>query len=335
MQVTGDLYLGVDIGGTKVAAGLVNDQGEILYKTRSPMNATHGADDAVAAVRDAIDRTIRENPGATVRAIGLSSPGSVDPRTGSIVMATNLPCWRNFALAPLIADHYGIPTELHNDANAAGLAEAIWGSGAGFDCVFYATIGTGIGTAILFDRHLYLGRTGAAGEGGHMSINYDHPGPRCKCGKPGCIELLTAGPGIAMRARRRIESSPNNGGRKLLELVHGDVAAITSETVENAWRAGDYLATKVLEETADFIAIWLGNIVDFLEPDVIVMGGGVGNMLSNWYPRIREHLRSWSVNPRAGEVPLVQTRYGEDSGIAGAAALVVHPGMYIMHVPTH
>src|SRR5581483_403898 len=138
-----------------------------------------------------------------------------------------------------------------------------------------------------------------------------------------------------MRARRRIESSPNNGGRKLLELVHGDVAAITSETVENAWRAGDYLATKVLEETADFIAIWLGNIVDFLEPDVIVMGGGVGNMLSNWYPRIREHLRSWSVNPRAGEVPLVQTRYGEDSGIAGAAALVVHPGMYIMHVPTH
>lgn len=335
MQLNGELFLGVDIGGTKVAAGLVNERGEILYKTRNPMNATRGADEAVAAVRGAIDRTIAENPSVTVRAIGLSAPGSVDPRTGSIVMATNVPCWKNFALAPLIAGQYKLPTELHNDANAAGLAEAIWGSGTGYDCVFYGTIGTGIGTAILFDRHLYLGRTGAAGEGGHMSINFDHPGPRCGCGKPGCIELLAAGPGIATRARRKIESSPNREGQKLIEIAGGDVAAITGETVEQAWRAGDGLAAAVLEETADLIAIWLGNIVDFLEPDVIVMGGGVGTMLSNWYPRIREHLRAWSVNPRAGEIPLLQARYGPDSGIVGAAALVVHPGMHIMHVPTH
>jgi glucokinase len=335
MAGTGDVFLGVDIGGTKVAAGLVNDRGDILYKTRNPMNATEGPNEAVAAVRDAIDRTIHENPSATVRAIGLSAPGSVDPRTGSVVMATNVPCWKNFALAPLIASHYNLPTELHNDANAAGLAEAVWGSGTNHDCVFYATVGTGIGTAILFDRHVYLGRTGAAGEGGHMSINFDHPGPRCKCGKPGCIELLAAGPGIATRARRKIESSPNNEGKMLIDLASGDVTQISGETVEHAWRAGDPLATNILEETADLIAIWLGNIVDFLEPDVIVVGGGVGTMLSNWYPRIREHLRAWSVNPRAGEIPLVQARYGPDSGIVGAAALVVHPGRYIMHVPTH
>lgn len=334
MEVKGEVFLGVDIGGTKVAAGLVNDRGDILYKTRNPMNATQGAEEAVAAVCEAIDRTISENPGATVRAIGLSAPGSVDPRTGSVVMATNVPCWKNFALAPLIADRYKLPSELHNDANAAGLAEAIWGSGAEFDCVFYATVGTGIGTAILFDRHVYLGRTGAAGEGGHMSINFDHRGPRCKCGKPGCIELLAAGPGIATRARRKIESSPSGEGRQLLDLVGGKVSDISGETVEHAWQAGDPLATEILEETADLIAIWLGNIVDFLEPDVIVVGGGVGTMLSNWYPRIREHLRAWSVNPRAGEIPLVKARYGPDSGIVGAAALVVHPGRYIMHVPT-
>jgi glucokinase len=116
--------------------------------------------------------------------------------------------------------------------------------------------------------------------------------------------------------------------------VGGKVSDISGETVEHAWRAGDPLATEILEETADLIAIWLGNIVDFLEPDVIVVGGGVGTMLSNWYPRIREHLRAWSVNPRAGEIPLVKARYGPDSGIVGAAALVVHPGRYIMHVPT-
>lgn len=335
MEATGEVFIGVDIGGTKVAAGLVNDHGEILYKTRNPMNAAHGAEEAVAAVCEAIDRTMQENPAAKIRAIGLSAPGSVDPRTGTVVMATNVPCWKNFALAPVIAKRYNLPTELHNDANAAGLAEAVWGNGAAYDCVFYATIGTGIGTAILFDRHLYLGRTGAAGEGGHMSINFDHRGPRCACGKPGCIEYLAAGPGIATRARRKMESSAIGEGQQMLDLVGGEVSAITGETVEQAWRSGDRLAAEVFEETADLIAIWIGNIVDFLEPDVIVMGGGVGNMLSPWYPRIREHLRSWSVNPRAGEIPLVQARYGPDSGIVGAAALVVHPGQYIMHVPTH
>ncbi|ABF39287.1 glucokinase [Candidatus Koribacter versatilis Ellin345] len=335
MGARGEAFLGVDIGGTKVAAGLVNDNGELLYKTRNPMNCSRGADEAVNAVREAIDRTIRENPEAEVRAIGLSSPGSVDPRTGTVVMATNLPCWKNFGLAEIIAKQYGLPTELHNDANAAGLAEAVWGNGVGYDSVFYATVGTGIGTAILFDRQVYLGRTGSAGEGGHMSINFDHRGPRCACGKPGCIEYLAAGPGIATRARRRIESASGNEGAKLIELAGGDVSKITGETVEAAWKAGDRLATEVFEETADYIAIWLGNIVDFLEPDVIVMGGGVGNMLSPWYPRIREYLRSWSVNPRAGEIPFVQAKYGPDSGIVGAAALVVHPGQYIMHAPTH
>ncbi len=335
MGATGEVFVGVDIGGTKVAAGLVNERGELLYKTRNPMNCSRGSDEAVQAVREAIDRTIGENPGADVRAIGLSSPGSVDARTGTVVMATNLPCWKNFPLASVIAKHYGLPTELHNDANAAGLAEAIWGSGAAYDSVFYATVGTGIGTAILFDKHLYLGRTGSAGEGGHMSINFDHRGPRCACGKPGCIEYLAAGPGIATRARRKIESSPNNEGATLIGLAGGDVSKITGETVEAAWKAGDRLATEVFEETADYIAIWLGNIVDFLEPDVIVMGGGVGNMLSPWYPRIREHLRSWSVNPRAGEIPFVQAKYGPDSGIVGAAALVVRPGQFIMHAPTH
>ena len=334
MSVTSEVFIGVDIGGTKVAAGLVNDRGELLYKTRNPMNSSGTPDEAVAAVREAIDRTIHDNPSAQIRGIGLSSPGSVDPRTGVVVTATNLPCWRNFALAAAIAKHYALPTELHNDANAAGLAEAIWGSGAGYDSVFYATVGTGIGTAILFDRHLYLGRTGSAGEGGHMSINFDHRGPRCACGKPGCIEYLAAGPGIATRARRKIESSPGDEGANLIALAGGDVSAITGETIERAWRAGDRLATEVFEETADYIAIWLGNIVDFLEPDVIVMGGGVGNILSPWYPRIREHLRSWSVNPRAGEIPFVQAKYGADSGIVGAAARVVHPGQYIMHAPT-
>lgn len=315
-----DIFIGVDIGGTKVAAGLVNPRGEILFKTRNPMNASGSPEEAVEAVRRAIDTTLRENAGRPVGGIGLSSPGAIDPYLGSVIKATNLPCWHEYPLASEIQKAYGVPTQLHNDANAAGLAEALWGAGVGFKSVFYATIGTGIGTAIVFNRRLYLGRTGGAGEGGHMSIDYD--GPRCRCGKPGCIELLAAGPAIAARAKRKLAGSGTRG-KRLIELANGDPANITAETIAKAWEGGDPFATDVLQETADLLAIWFGNLIDFLEPDVIVVGGGVSTLVARWFDRIRKQIQSWSVNPRCGEIPIFQARYGPDSGIVGAAALCV------------
>ena len=320
MAVNSDIFLGVDIGGTKVAAGLVNTQGEILYKMRNPMNANGTPEEALGAVCQAIDTTMRENPKLKISGIGLITPGAVDPYTGIAIKATNLPCWHEFPLAPEIQKRYGLDTKLHNDANAAGLAEAMWGAGVGYKCVFYATVGTGIGTAIVFNRRLYLGRTGGAGEGGHMSIDYD--GERCRCGKPGCIETLAAGPGIARRAQRKLASAGTSGNR-LIELAGGNPANITSETIAKGWEEGDPFATEVLEETSDLLAIWFGNLIDFLEPDVIVVGGGVSTLVARWFPRIRTQIVSWSVNPRCGEIPIFEAEYGPDSGIVGAAALCV------------
>jgi glucokinase len=315
-----EIFLGVDIGGTKVAAGLVNKQGEILYKMRNPMNAEGTAEEALGAVCQAIDTTMRENPALKISGIGLSSPGAVDPYTGSVIKATNLPCWHDFPLATEVHKRYGLPSQLHNDANAAGLAEALWGAGVGYKCVFYATIGTGIGTAIVFNRRLYLGRTGGAGEGGHMSIDYD--GERCRCGKPGCIETLAAGRGIAHRAQRKLVTAGARG-KRLVALAGGDPSAITSEVIAKGWEEGDPFATEVLEETADLLAIWFGNLIDFLEPDVIVVGGGVSTLVARWFGRIRTQIVSWSVNPRCGEIPIFEAEYGPDSGIVGAAALCV------------
>jgi glucokinase len=321
-----DFFLGVDIGGTKVAAGLVNARGELVHKERKPMRATAGEQDAMDCVRSAIDSVLEANPTLKPTGIGLSAPGSIDHEDGVVISATNLPCWHNFALAPAVENSYGIPATLHNDANAAGMAEAVWGAGADFRCVFYATIGTGIGTAIIFDQRLYLGRTGCAGEGGHMSI--DFRGERCRCGKPGCIELLAAGPGIARRAKRKLVTVPEQGAR-LLELAGGNPLLVSSEVVARAWEDGDKVATEVLQETADLLAIWLGNIVDFLEPDVIVIGGGVSGLISRWFDRIRQQLGSWSVNPHAADIPLLAARFGSDSGIIGAASLCVAPGPHI------
>lgn len=307
--------LGVDIGGTKVAAGLVEATGNILFKTRELMDTTGSDMLAMTAVHSVIRQCIEASRGRPVATIGVASPGPLALPSGIVLNAPNLPCWNNFPLGEHVRKEYHLPTYVDNDANAAGLAEAVWGAGAGFSSVFYATVGTGLGTAIVFDRKLYYGRTGAAGEGGHMTIDFRGE-VTCGCGKPGCLEGLVAGPGIARRAQKL--AAPDS---KLLELANHNRESITARTVEEAWRAGDATAKRVLAESMDAIAVWLGNVIDLLEPDVIVIGGGLGSLVSEWFDYIRERIPSWSINSRSGEIPLVKAKFGVDAGIVGAAAL--------------
>ncbi len=316
------LFLGVDIGGTKVAAGLVTGSGEIIFKTRAPMDARGSAGEGFDSVRRAIDAALAAKPGAALGGVGITSPGPLDPHSGVVLNPPNLPCWRDFPLVEKIRAAYGVDARLDNDANAAGLAEALWGAGRGYRWVFYATLGTGIGTGIILDGRIYHGRTGAAAEGGHMTIDYH--GPRCGCGKYGCIEALASGPAIAARARERIAAAGDRGAQ-LLKLAGGKPESITAETVAAAWLKGDALSSEILSETFDLVAVWLGNIVDVLEPEVIVFGGGIGELASEWFAYIRSKLPAWSINPRCQEIPLVLARYGADSGVPGAAALCLTP----------
>jgi len=267
-----DLVIGVDIGGTKVAAGLVDPSGIVLRHTRNPMVCSDGAARALAAVTEAIETVSVQATSIAgdrnlIRGIGICSPGPLDPNTGVVINPPNLPCWRNFPLAAEIAKIYRVRVKLDNDANAAGLAEALWGAGHGYRNVFYATIGTGIGTAILFDGRIYHGRTGAAAEGGHMSIDYN--GPRCGCGKPGCIEVLASGPAIARKARAKLESGR---GSSLMDLARGNPELVTGEMVGAAHAVGDPVAGEVLHETVELLSFWFGNIIDLLEPDVMIVG---------------------------------------------------------------
>jgi glucokinase len=337
------LVLGVDVGGTKVAAGLVDPSGEILCQSRFPMVPSNGAASGLAAVTKAIDAVSDQAIGKAgahnlIHGIGICSPGPLDPKAGVVINPPNLPCWRNFPLAAELAQLYRVRVKVDNDANAAGLAETMWGAGRGYRNVFYVTLGTGIGTAIVIDGRIYHGRTGAAAEGGHTTIDYN--GPRCGCGKRGCIEALASGPAIARRARTKLErarTSPapdvQNVNRAqvspeaelahsaLLDLAGGNPELITGAMVGQAHTVGDRLATEVLRETVELLAIWLGNIIDLLEPDVIIAGGGVSSMLKPLFPEIQDRLPAHCVNQRAREIPLLLAHYGEDAGIAGGAAL--------------
>ena len=321
----GVLAIGVDVGGTKVAAGFVDSNGEIHQHTRVPMNSRGTAEEGLAAVTRAIDELLKLAPGTsnTSRPIGICAPGPLDPHTGVVLNPPNVTCWRNYPLAAEIARRYGGSVNLENDAKSAGLAETLWGAGRGYRNVFYTSIGTGIGAGILFDGRIYHGRTGAADEAGHMVIDYH--GPLCGCGKKGCIEALAAGPAIARKARARLADET---GRKslILELAGGKLDAVTSEIVGRAYEAGDSLAKEILLETVELVTIWLGNIVDLLEPDVIIIGGGVAALLNPFLGQIRKGLPTWCMNQRCLEIPIVSARYGAESGIAGGAALCMFSG---------
>ena len=146
-------------------------------------------------------------------------------------------------------------------------------------------------------------------------MTIDYHGPQCPCGKRGCIETLASGPNIARGARARL--TPTS---RIVQLA-GSLEQVRSEHVGQAFREGDAVATEVLTETAHLPTVWLGNIVDLLEPDVMVVGGGVAELMSSFFDSISKNLPHWSINQRAGEIPLVMARYGADAGIAGAGAL--------------
>lgn len=300
-----------------MAAGLVNARGQVLRASRVPMIARGSAKQGFRAVCDAIDAVMLHAPAKKVEAIGLCSPGSVDSKSGIVLRTANLPCWRNFPLARRIEKRYRLPTRLINDANAAALAEARWGAGKGQASVFYVSLGTGIGTALILQGRIHEGRTGGAGEGGHVTINFR--GPLCGCGKRGCVELYASGTAIAKCARNLLGSATSKRSR-MLKMAGGHVSGVTTEIVSKAAAGGDLLAKEIMDEAAEYLAIWLGGMIDVLEPEIIIFGGGLGAVMLAMRGHIHKKLDMWAINPQWKKVRIVSARFGSESAVVGAAA---------------
>ena len=310
--------VGVDVGGTKVAAALVDSAGHIRFRSRSNMVANETASEGLDTVVSTVRKLICESALAPdVRAIGICAPGPLNPEAGIVINPPNVPCWRNYPLVAEVERIFQMPVKLDNDANAAALAEATWGAGRPYRSVFYVGIGTGIGTGIVFDRRILHGASGAAGEGGHMGI--DMRGPRCNCGKRGCVEVFASGPAIAGRMRQKIQA--DHEGSTLLGLSGDDLEGVTAEFVGQAAAKGDRLALSVIDEVVEILAYWLGNIVDLIEPDVVIIGGGVAPMLAPYLDGIYKRWQGACINPRAQLIPIILSSYADDAGVTGAAAL--------------
>jgi len=315
-----DSYIvGVDVGGTKIAAGLVNREAQVVARTVLP---TPGDDDmniVLDQIYQSIDETLNKSSvdRRDIVGIGVVTPGPLDPQTGVLFHAPNIPALKNVPILKLVQTRFGLPTVVDNDANAAGLAEALVGAGAGYRYVLYVTVSTGIGTGVVIDQEIYHGRHGAAGEGGHVTIDYN--GPLCACGRRGCIEAYASGTALTRRTLERLKTTP--APSKIVELVAGDVSQVTPVVVSQAARQGDELALELVHEIGKYLGIWLGGMINLLDPDIIIIGGGLSSIGDLLFTVIRETVPHYTLNPFVGNIRIVPAQLLNNVGILGAAAL--------------
>jgi glucokinase len=321
----GKLIIGIDVGGTKVAGGLVTQKGRLVESHIVPTHAEKGFDESYSQIIHLIGRLLSKAGGkGNVGGIGICAPGPLNPKTGVVLNPPNLPGWRNIELAKMVEKEFGLPAKVENDANAAGLAEALFGAAVGYKDVFYVTVSTGIGTGIIINRKIYHGKNGIAGEGGHVSIDFRSP-YHCGCGTYGCIEALAAGPGMARRARVMLEQE-HNLPSILRELTHGHLEQISPVMIQEAARQGDRVAKTILDETGFYLGVWLAGMITLFDPEAIVIGGGVSLIGRPLFDKIKATIPHHSINGFAGQTPVLPAKLRTNVGVYGAAAVFLPAG---------
>ncbi len=317
--------IGIDVGGTKVAGGLVDKKGRLDKTLTLPTKADDGFETSFGQVLAVIKRLINLAGGHDrVKGIGICCPGPLNPRTGVVINPPNLPGWVNINFAERVEREFRIPTRLENDANAAGLAEVLFGAAVGHSDVFYVTVSTGVGTGIIINKKIYHGKNGFAAEGGHVTID-PHSPYICGCGTPGCIEALTAGPAIVRRTRVKLEQEHSTPSL-LRERTQNHLSRITPEMIEEAAKAGDGVAKFIIDETGFILGVWLASMITLLDPDAIVIGGGVSQIGKPLFDKIRATIPHYTINRQAKNTPLLPAKLQKDVGIFGAASLFMQEG---------
>ena len=310
--------LGVDIGGTNLVVGSVAEDGStVLAAASEPTHAESGATDVVdrlvALAERAIVATRREAPGAEILGVGVGAPGPLDTKRGIVLLTPNLG-WVNLPLRQIIHERLGLPAALDNDANCAVLGEWWVGAARGARHAIGITIGTGIGGGLILEGKLYHGASDVAGEIGHTTI--DTEGRRCKCGNYGCLEAYASGPNIALRAIEEIEAGAVS---RLPSLVGGDLSKITAQTVYQAARDGDDLALEVVNDTAKFLGVGIGNLLNVFNPEVVVVCGGVTLAGDHLFVPLRREAARRAFKPAVAACRIVPGELIGTAGVYGAA----------------
>src|SRR5688500_16890094 len=314
--------VGVDLGGTNIVVGLVPIAGGDVLGLRTMSTDSHrGAKFVVDRIVGMVEEAIAEvtSQHATTRGavagVGIGSPGPLDRKTGTVINTPNLG-WRNFPLRDLVSNQVKLPCTLDNDANCATYGEWWLGAGRGVDTLVGLMLGTGIGGGIVLDGHIYHGCSDAAGEIGHMTI--DSTGRKCKCGNYGCLEQYASGPAIALRATEGIEAGVET---MLADMVDGRLDEITAATVYEAAVLGDLYANEVMKETAKFLGAGIANIINVLNPEMIVISGGVTRAGEQLFGPLRAEVRRRAFKSSEEACQIVPAQLAGTAGVVGAAGV--------------
>lgn len=311
------LFIGVDIGGTKVLAAEVSSDGEVLRVAR---RTTPGRRVQISLVEDALTEAVLEvADGRPIDGVGLAAAGFVDAAGERVMFAPHLP-WRGDPTRSRLEARWGVPVALDNDANCAARAELELGAARGASDVLMITLGTGIGGAVVLGGTLLRGRNGMTGEFGHMQVVPD--GLPCECGGAGCWEQYCSGNALVRFVRARLEAATFVGPSVVEELAGGDPAAVTGPMVTTAAQRGDELALAAFAAVGDWLGVGTANLVAALDPVCVVVGGGVSAAGDLLLRPARVALQRSLVGAAHRVVPeIVQASFGPEAGVVGAAAM--------------
>lgn len=310
------LHIGVDIGGTKIALGLVTGTGKVLSQKNYPTQVEKGPEGMITELIAAIHRFAADAgvSGDQIASIGVGVPGTVELDRGNVVLAPNI-YWRNVPLgARMKAGFPGIPVYIDQDTNTAVLGEFWQCEDPTVENLFFITISTGIGSGLILDKRLYRGRGNMAGEIGHITVEKD--GEPCTCGKKGCLQEYAKGPAIAARVLRRIKQ----GEESVLSAQIHD-GELTAVQVAQAASQGDQLAREVLLQAAEYVGVALANVVSLLNPDLIIIGGGVAQSGDLFIQKIQGVAKACCYPPARESFRIELTKNWEKSPIIGAGML--------------
>ena len=311
------LYIGIDLGGTGIKAGVVNDKGEILSKASCPTLPERGY---AAVIRDMASLAIQvaRDSGHEIgdmEAIGVGLPGIMDPRTGRIPFCTNLG-WHDVPLVEEMAKYVDVPVFVDNDATVAGLAESVAGVSAGCENSVFVTLGTGVGGGVVLGGKVFSGSHGVATEIGHMITVVD--GEPCTCGNKGCFERYASATALIREGRRMCKAKPDTA---LAKAVGGDLSAINAKHVIDLAKAGDPDCAAIFDRYVEHLAIGLVNIINLYDPEVIVLGGGVSHAGQFLLDAVRAKLPSLVFYKGMPYARVELAKLTNDAGIIGAAML--------------
>ncbi|MEE2700750.1 MAG: ROK family protein [Chloroflexota bacterium] len=316
--------IGVDVGGTKIAIGLISEKRGLIASQRIASGFGMDIDQWLLDVNDGITQLCNEIGFDAIRAIGVGFAGQIDPETGEVKTSPNIG-WRNVKVKDRLQDATGKPVTVVNDVQSASWGEWMHGAGVGTTNMVCAFVGTGVGGGIIIDGGLYKGSSGSAGEIGHMTL--ERGGRVCTCGGKGCLEAYAGGWAIALRAQEAVAQDPV-GGKVLLGLVDSDVRKLTAKEVSKAAHSGDSFALDLVEVIGNDLGVGIANVANLFNPEIIVLGGGVVDglpWLIDFVAReIREGALASSVLASSAEsLNIVSAKLANDAPIIGAGLLAL------------